>query len=168
MKFKTVLLDVTHKKEVFDCGNAILNTYLYSYAFQDMKRQLSRIYVLPDHQGQIKGFYTLSASSFRFESIPEALRQRLPRYPLPAILIGRLAVDQKLQAQGLGRHLLMDALSRILRANQSIGIYAAVVDAKDLYAKSFYEKYGFIAFNKEPLKLFLPLATIKQATQQKT
>jgi len=163
MKFLTVLLSSDHKRQAFDCGHSILNGYLHFYALQDMKRRVSRAYVSISSENFIKGFYTLSASSFCFEAIPENLRKKLPRYPLPAVLIGRLAVDQKFQKQGMGKHLLMDALYRIVLAEASVGIYAAVVDAKDEHAQAFYEKFGFIPFKEHPLKLFLPLSSIKQA-----
>ena len=163
MKPLTVLLSSEHKRQEFDCGNSVLNGYLRAYALQDMKRRVSRAYVLVSSDNLIQGFYTLSASSFCFESIPETLRKQLPRYPLPAVLIGRLAIDQKFQKQGMGKHLLMDALYRIALAETSIGIYAAVVDAKDEQAQAFYEKFGLVSFKEQPLKLFLPLSTIKQA-----
>ena len=163
MRPSTVLLTSSHDREGFDCGHPLLNGYLHSYALQDMKRRVCRIYVLNSPESTIKGFYTLSATSLCFESIPDDLKKRLPKYPLPAVLIGRLAVDQKFQKQGLGRHLLMDALYRIVLAEESIGIYAAAVDAKDEQARAFYERYGFVSFKDQPLKLFLPLSTAKQA-----
>lgn len=163
MKFLTVPLSSDHKRPQFDCGNQVLNGYLQFYALQDMKRRVSRAYVSVSSENFIKGFYTLSASSFCFESIPESLRKKLPRYPLPAVLIGRLAVNKNFQKQGIGKHLLMDALYRIVLAEAEIGIYAAVVEAKDEQAQAFYERFGFIAFKEHPLKLFLPLSTIKQA-----
>jgi predicted GNAT family N-acyltransferase len=121
------------------------------------------VYVLSNQEKEVIGFYSLSAMSFSFESLPENLQHRLPHYPVPAVLIGRLAVTKSIQNQGFGCRLLMDALTRILLANQSVGIYSALVDAKDNNAKSFYEKYGFIAFKDNPFKLFLPLKTLQDS-----
>jgi len=158
----TVLLNQIHKRKAFTCSNLILDAYLHSYALQDIKRNLCRVYVLETSDGYIKGFYTLSASSFSFESLNEEIQKKLPKYPLPSILLGRLAVDISYQKRGIGEKLLMDALYRVRYAQESVGIYAIVVDAKDEITRRFYEKYGFIPFQEEPLKLFLPISTLKQ------
>ena len=94
--------------------------------------------------------------------MPAVLAKKLPQYPLPAVLLGRLAVDTQFQGQGLGKLLLVDALKRALAASQSIAVHAMVVDAKDAQAKSFYEKFGFIASSDLPLRLFLPLKSVQQ------
>ena len=84
--------------------------------------------------------------------------RKLPRYPsVPAVRMGRLAVDQAFRGQGLGAALLADALTRIVRSE--IAAYALVVDAKDEKAASFYRHHGFLQIATKPLTLFLPLAT---------
>ena len=114
MKYLTSQLKVEHKKEDFDCGNDILNNYLYHQASQDMKRHLSVCFVLPNSENQIIGYYALSSLSIEREMIPEEIKKRIPisYNNLPAILIGRLALDNRYKSQGLGKDLLMDALKR--------------------------------------------------------
>ncbi len=86
--------------------------------------------------------------------------RKLPRYPLvPGTLLGRLAVDQRHQGKGYGRHLLADALYRAMRSE--IASFAVIVDAKDENAKRFYEREGFRAFPDQPMKLFLTMAEIE-------
>jgi predicted GNAT family N-acyltransferase len=109
---------------------------------------------------QIDGFYTVSASSVEFESLPESTRKGVPNYPIPAMLIGKLAVDNAAKGQGLGGELLVDALLRSVKVAQEIGIFVVRVDAIDLQAKEFYLKYEFIPFQDRPLSLFLPIKTI--------
>jgi GNAT superfamily N-acetyltransferase len=86
--------------------------------------------------------------------------KKLPKYPLvPAILLGRLAVDRSRRGKGYGELLLMDALKRCLGA-KDIGWMALIVDAKDEEAVAFYERYHFIRFSPTSNRLFLPRATI--------
>lgn len=88
------------------------------------------------------------------------MRKKLPRYPsVPAVRMGRLAVDQRFKGQGLGGALLADALDRAV--NAEIAAYALLVDAKDEPAACFYRHHGFITLPDSPLALFLPLATVR-------
>jgi|SRR5215471_1982291 len=151
-----------HTTDAFSCGYEALDTYIRRYASQDMKRRVSLVFAAcRKGERSIKGYYTLSASSFRKEGLPAAQAKRLPHYPVPAAIIGRLAVDQSSQGQGLGEHLLMDCLDRILKASELIAVNAVITDAKDEKARAFYEKYGFRPFVDQPLRLFLPIATIQ-------
>ena len=110
---------------------------------------------------RILGYYTLSASVIDVRELPDALAKKLPRYPqLPVTLLGRLAVGLDLKGKGLGQFLLMDALWRSLGASAQIGAMAVVVDAKDSAAEAFYEHYGFIALQRQPARLFLPMKTV--------
>jgi GNAT superfamily N-acetyltransferase len=110
----------------------------------------------------VRGYYSLSAASFQRDSLPAEQAKRLPRYPVPAALLGRLAVDEGMKGKGLGAFLLMDALNRLLLATQTLAIHALAVDAKDEAAAAFYRKYGFIAFPADARRLFLPMATIRK------
>jgi hypothetical protein len=90
----------------------------------------------------------------------------MPRYPnVPAVRMGRLAVDQNFKGQGLGAALLADALRRATTAE--IAAYALVVDAKDLAAAEFYAHHGFIATSGNPLLQYLPLGTVKGLVKQR-
>ncbi|HEY9701561.1 MAG TPA: GNAT family N-acetyltransferase, partial [Allocoleopsis sp.] len=95
-----------------------------------------------------------------YESLPQSYQKGIPTYPIPALLIGKLAVDKSAKGQGLGGELLVDALLRTVKISQEIGIFAVRVDAIDLKAKEFYLKYEFISFQDNPLSLFLPITTI--------
>jgi hypothetical protein len=113
---------------------------------------------------RIAGFYTLASASLLLADLPVATAKKLPRYPsVPAVRMGRLAVDLAFRGQGLGSALLADALDRAARAE--IAAYALVVEAKDDSAAAFYRHHGFIALPDAPMKLFLPPATVNKATQ---
>jgi predicted GNAT family N-acyltransferase len=95
--------------------------------------------------------------------LPDDLARTLPRYPqLPVTLLGRLAVDESTKGQGLGEHLLLDALHRSLAHAEQIAAIAVVVDAKDENAGSFYRHYGFIPLQAQPSRLFVPMRSIAQ------
>ncbi len=150
-----------HDRKGFSCGDAALDEYIRKRASQDVRRRISRVFVaVGDKLDTIAGFYTLSTASIEAELLPDKLRSKLPKYPIPAVLIGRLAVDERYQSKGLGSFLLMDAFNRILMAGESIGIFAVLVEAKHDRATTFYEKYGFQSFRRTPRRMFLPLGTL--------
>jgi predicted GNAT family N-acyltransferase len=156
-------LQKKHNRTKFDCGNEELNQYLRKYAKQNDQKGISKTYVAtkPPSSPTIDGYYTISTSTITFTSLPEDIARKLPNYPIPAILIGRLAVDLNCQGEGLGEELLVNALNRIVQISEEVGIYAVRVDAIDERAKQFYLKYEFISFVDQPLSLFLALKTIR-------
>jgi GNAT superfamily N-acetyltransferase len=155
-------IEKKYKKDFFDCGYPVLNEYLKKYARQNHQKGIAKTFVALQEPDGIKvdGYYTLSASIIEYEFLPEFYKKKLPAYPIPATLIGKLAVDNSVKGKGLGGELLADALYRIVRTSQEIGIFAVRVDAIDLQAKEFYLKHEFIPFQDSQLSLFLPLETI--------
>jgi predicted GNAT family N-acyltransferase len=133
-----------HKRKEFNCGNSELNQYLSRYARQNDTKGINKAFVAIQANTPlvIDGYYTISSSSIDFEELPDFLAKKMPNYPIPAALIGRLAVDISCQRQGLGTELLVNALMRIVKASSEVGIYAVRVDAIDRKAKQFY--LGFI------------------------
>lgn len=160
------LLTRNHEREAFDCGVPALNDYLHRQATQDMRRGVSRVYVAHNRgSSKVLGYYTLSATSFGKKNLPEAEARRLPHYPIPAALLGRLAVNRSCQGQDLGKYLLFDAFHRVLQAAETLAVYALVVDAKNDKARAFYEHYGFQRFPNMRSRLFIPLETLRQAAK---
>jgi GNAT superfamily N-acetyltransferase len=141
----------------FRCGHAALDDYIRRYAGQDVKRGLARVFAAtPDTEPKrLAGYFTLSAASVGANDLPEALRRKLPRYPVPAALLGRLAVDTAFQGNGLGGILLADALLKVARASQVLAMAGMIVDAKDATAAAFYRHYGFVALPGQPERLLL-------------
>jgi len=157
-----------HDRESFSSGVPALDNYLKRQARQDAQKDLAVPYVLrAAHSPTILGFYTLSTAAIEPAALPVDAARRLPRYPtLPAIRIGRLAVDEHYQGQGLGRLLLIHALRQSLIIAQTIGVLAVVVDAKDAGATRFYEKHGFRHFADRDQNLYLLMATVRQLAEQ--
>jgi GNAT superfamily N-acetyltransferase len=152
-----------HDREGFDCGSEALNTFLKSTARQHQDRGISRTFVLVNLESgsptQIIGFFTLSACEGVASDLPEPLAKRFPRN-VPAVLLGRLAVDRRFQGRGFGGALLIEVIRRVAATASQIGIVGLFVDAKDDRAAAFYRKYGFVPLPSNPLRLFLPLPTI--------
>lgn len=155
-------IDKKHQRNSFDCGYPVLDDYLKKYARQNHLKGIAKTFVAISASGglRVNGYYTASASVIEYQSLPDSYGRSLPTYPVPAMLIGKLAVDNLAQGQGLGSELLADALYRAVRAAQEIGIYAVRVDAIDLRAKEFYLKHEFIPFQDNQLSLFLPMETV--------
>lgn len=152
-------LDAVHDRAVFRCGSEPLDRYLREYASQDVRRRVSACFVALADGPRIAAYYTLASASLLLADLPATTVKKLPRYPtVPAVRMGRLAVDQAFQGQGLGGALLADALSRAVQSE--IAAYALVVDAKDESAAAFYRHHGFIVLPDSPKTLFLPLATV--------
>ena len=155
-------IDKKYQRDSFDCGKSVLNDYLKKYARQNHNKGIAKtIVAIPALESlKVDGYYTVSASIIEYESVPESNKGGIPAYPIPAMLIGKLAVDNTVKGQGFSIELLVNALERAARASQEIGIFAVRVDAIDLQAKEFYLKHEFIPFQDKELSLFLPIETI--------
>ncbi|AXC16080.1 Acetyltransferase (plasmid) [Acidisarcina polymorpha] len=157
--FRLEPLSEVQDRSGFACGEEALDRYFQSQVTQDIRRHIANCFVAIDAAtGALAGYYTIAATSIPTPDLPAEVTKRLPRYPsIPAVRIGRLAVDQKHQRRGLGAALLADAAQRTLDAPPAA--YALVVDAKDDNASAFYQHHGFLRFASQPRTLFLPLAT---------
>jgi GNAT superfamily N-acetyltransferase len=156
-------LNKDHDRAGFHCNVDTLDHYIHKQAGQDIKRRISRIFVAeqPGNSKEILGYYSLSTLSVQLSDLPENLAKKLPRQPIPAALIGRLAVSKHAQGHGIGRMLLIDAIQRTLSVSDQIAIYAMIVDAVNDNARGFYEKYGFTCLKDSSKRLFLPLKSFR-------
>jgi predicted N-acetyltransferase YhbS len=140
---------------------AALDLYIQRQARQDVERNLAAVFILTSDGTAIAGYYTLSAHSISAADLPERLSKKLPRFPLPVTLLGRMAVCQRLQGQRLGEFLLMHGLERAWLASQQVASWAVIVDAK-VGARNFYRKHDFMPLPSRPERLFLPMTTIEK------
>lgn len=158
-------IEESHQREEFDCGEEALNNYLQRYARQNHERNIARTFVAVDETDRVLGYYSLASASIEFASLPAEVARRVPRYPVPAVRIARLAVDRSMHGKGLGGALLADALRRILTASSEVAVKVVLVDAKNDSAVAFYRHYGFMELNDSPMTLFLPIETIIDAAK---
>ena len=167
--YKVELLSRAHHRESFDCGREPLNAYLRQTARQHTERGISRTFVLVEETASepkaILGFFMLNICQMKAEQLPPALARKLPR-DVSGIKLGRLAVSKDRHRQGLGKLLLVAAMKKVIEVFESAGGIGLFVDAKDEAAKTYYERFDFVPLSDNPLQLFLPLQTVREALER--
>jgi ribosomal protein S18 acetylase RimI-like enzyme len=165
--FRLELLGEEHERASFNCGEEPLDRYFWTQVTQDIRRRVANCFVAVEAAtGYVAAYYALSATSVPLADLPPEDAKRLPRYPtMPAVRIGRLAVDRRFQRRGLGEAMLADATARAVKAD--VAAFMLVVDAKNDKAVAFYRRYDFHEIANQRRKLFLPLATAQKALLKK-
>jgi len=166
--YSTVRVEPADTSSGFRCGKHPLDDYFKRHALKNDEANIGRTYVLRGEQTdpvRVLGFYTLSMAQVVADQVAAHLPGKAPRYPLPAALIGRLAVDERVHGRRLGEKLLLDALQRIADAADILGCVGAIVDAKDEDAERFYQKYDITTVYAEtwPRRMFLPIGILKDS-----
>lgn len=162
-RFPIAPLGADNDRESFRCGEEALDRYFRTQVTQDIRRRVANCFVaVEEATGLTAGYYTICAASIRIDELPLDEAKRLPRYPtIPAVRIGRLAVDTHFQGCGLGGALLADAAAKVMHVPPAV--YALVVDAKDDQAVAFYQRFLFRPIVGNSRTLFLPMATAAKA-----
>jgi len=149
-----------HRVSAFDCGNSNLNRFLKKYAYINQLSANSTTYIT-SHEGNVVGYYTITLASISHKSAPDKVKSGQPRYPIPAMLLARLAVDSVYQGKGLGKALLKDAMLRALMVADIAGCQAFLVHAKDEHAKRWYMQFGMEESPTDPLHLLLSIKDLR-------
>lgn len=136
--------------EEFDCGIDALNVFIIKNALNYQKAFASKTYILKSNKN-ICGFYSISATVIEQNQVDI----RWPKHPLPAVLLGRLAVDKHYQGKGLGAILFADACKKTISIAETIGCVGLITDAKDQNAIKFYTKLGMSPFKNKSNTLFI-------------
>ena len=149
----------------FDCGDRSLNDYLRSYALKGDIGSVCRVFVAHDpaaNPGKVLGYYAASFAQIVFEDVETNFEDSVPRSPVPAMRIEKLARSADADGQGIGARLLKDALLRAVGANREMAVECVVVDAPRDETAAFYRRYGFSPFMEEPRSLALAMGTVLQ------
>lgn len=156
-----------HDRKSFDCGDADPNDFLQRYARQSHDQGGSKTFLaIDDADGKtVLGFYSLAPTSIRPEIVPDDVKRGLARHEVPGFRLTRLAVDKRLQGQGMGGQLLLAAGKRCLRVTAEVGGVMMAIDAKNDRVAGWYKTYGALPLLDTPLSLVIPLATIAAALQ---
>ena len=160
-----VLLAADHDLDTFDSGEPPLDDWLRKRGRGNHAEGGSRVYVTCDSDGggkRVAGYYALASGSISSELAPGSFRRNMPN-PVPAVILGRLAVDKIWQGKGVGRSLMQDAALRVLQAADTIGIRGMVVHALSESARAFYLKLGFKESAGQPLTLTITLKELQAA-----
>lgn len=147
-------LESRHELDEFDCGVDSLNDYLKRRAASDQSSEKSRTYVVC-RGNTVVGYFTLSAASIEAQDATIRAAKGQGAQPVPAVLIGRLAVDLTERGRGVGEELLLEALMKAAHAADTIGARVVLVHALDQCARDFYARYGFEPSPTDPLHLMM-------------
>ncbi|WP_233259389.1 GNAT family N-acetyltransferase [Ramlibacter sp. WS9] len=131
----------------FDCGKPSLNEWLARHARQASASGSARAFAVVDDANDartVAGYYSLAVGQVDSLEVPERVRKGMGQYPIPVVLLARLAVDQRYHGQGVGQGLLRDAITRALTISEQAGVRAMMTHPLDAEAISFYLKFGFI------------------------
>lgn len=151
-----VPLASSHRLDDFDCGEAQLDDWLRQRALVNQLGGASRTFVVADADNIVRGYYALAAGAISHELALGRIKRNMPD-PVPAIVLGRLAVDRPAHGLGLGGDLLMDAVRRIEGISRQAGVRTILVHALHEQAQRFYEHHGFECSPIQPLLLMLRL-----------
>ncbi len=153
-----------HVLEGFDCGRASLNLWLTRYARQAGTAGSARTYVIVDpKQGRVVGYNALTAAGIEREAATARVIKGMPQYPIPVVLLARLAVDLSVARRGLGAWLLRDAMLRTLTASETVGVRAMLVHAIDDEARGFYLRHGLEPSPTDSMHLMVLIKDIAKA-----
>ncbi|WP_026871940.1 GNAT family N-acetyltransferase [Inquilinus limosus] len=148
-----------HDVEAFGSGVESLDDWLKRRALKNQATGASRTFVACDDR-RVLVYYALASSAITIDAALGRFRRNMPD-PIPVVVLGRLAVDQSQQGQGLGRALMRDAGLRVIQAADTIGIRGMIVHALSAEAKVFYERIGFEPSPLDPMTLMVTLADLK-------
>ena len=162
-EFDLELLSDDHDRKGFRCGSESLDRYLRETAKGHLTKGVSITRVMVeriDHNPKpILGYFTLTSTLAKAANWPGAAKG-LPTMPLPIVLLGRLAVAENWQGQGVARLLLAAAREIAASSMRGVGGVGLAVDPADEELVAFYAKYGFIRVEDQSLRMFLPLASL--------
>jgi len=149
-----------HRLESFDCGKPALNDWLLRHARQARGSGSAKTFVVAEEDGRVAGYFSLTVGQVDTLEAPERIRKGMGQYPLPVVILARLAVSVADQGRGIGFGLLQDAIRRTMLIAEQAGIRAMLTHPIDEDAAKFYTRFGFIA---SPLREQQSLLLLKDA-----
>lgn len=152
-------LDVGHALERFDCGKPALDDWLHRHARQAQSSGSARTFVVADDD-RVVGYYSLTVGQVDVLDAPQRVRQGMGQYPVPVVILARMAVALADQGRGIGAGMLQDAIRRALAISQQAGIRALLTHPLDNETAGFYQRFGFVP---SPLRAQQWLLLLKDA-----
>ena len=158
-----------HDRTAFSCGVEQVDNFFKRTANKLVRADNLRVFVMASSGGEVIGFYALNAHAVDYTDLPARFARSRPGHgQIPAAYISMIGVDTRFAGRGYGGDLLVDALKRIAKAAETVGIAVVMLDvldcgSPDLVAKrlKLYTGYGFAPLPSKPLRLFMPLATVR-------
>jgi len=153
--FRLEALRRDHPRKSFRCGEAPVDDWLATKAWQSQRKRLSATKVLLDRAGAIAGYYTLATGQIDFSELPLEVSRDLPQRLLPVAVLAWLGVSRHHQGQGLGTLLLAQSLRDCFEAGQTFAFIAVLLDCVSDAAKAFYQQWDFAELPGHPYRLYL-------------
>jgi len=161
-----------HDRTAFSCGIPQVDNYFQKTANKLAKADNIRLFVMVAADGQVMGFYSINAHAVDFSDLPQKYARNRPAHGhIPAAYISMIGRDRKFSGQVYGSVLLADALKRIARAAEVLGIAVVMLDVLNCgdperlkCRMAIYSGFGFISLPSNQLRMFLPMATVRALT----
>ena len=151
-----------HRLDGFDCGKPALNDWLLRHARQAQTSGSARTFVVVEDDQRVAGYFSLTVGQVDTLEAPERMRQGMGQYPLPVVILARMAVSARDQRRGIGLGMLQDAITRTLLIAEQAGIRAMLTHPIDEEAARFYTRFGFVASPLREKQLLLLLKDAKK------
>lgn len=152
-------LTAAHDVSDFSCGKPTLDRWLKTRALSNQAKGFTAVLVVHE-AGRVVGYYGLAPTAVMPSRLPRAIRTGQPPDPVPCLLLGQLAIDERWAGLGIGTGLVKHALQRCVQAAGLIGGRALMVQAVDQEAAGFWLRRGFQPTQDDPLVLFRSIAAI--------
>lgn len=152
---RLAVLTSAQRRRDFDCGDALVNNWLWANALQSQKKHLSTTKVIVDPAEQIVAFYSLAVGQIDFGDLPREISRKLPRRALPVAILAWLGVNVAHQGCGLAKRLVAQALRDCHDAGQTFAFIGVILDCISNVAKSFYQQWDFAELPGNPHRLIL-------------
>lgn len=158
-----------HDRTAFSCGIDQVDNFFRRTARKLSRADNLRVWVMTDSGGVLIGFYAVNAHSVDYQDLPARYARTRPGHgQIPAAYISMIGVDQTVQGKGYGGDLLVDCLRRLAQASEALGLAVVMLDVLDCgdartveRRLALYKSYGFEPLPSHPLRLFLPMATVR-------
>jgi len=158
-------LAAQHRLEGFDCGKPALNDWLVRHARQAQGSGSAKTFVVTEDDDRVAGYFSLTVGQVDTLDAPERIRRGMGRYPVPVVILARLAVSREYQGRGIGVGMLQDAVRRTLAIAEQAGVRAMLVHPIDEDAARFYTRFGFIASPLREQQLLMVLKDAKKVVR---
>jgi GNAT superfamily N-acetyltransferase len=136
-------LNKQHHLEAFDSNKPALDNWLRKHARQAQSSGSAKTFVVCDEDKEVIGYFSLTVGQVDTFDVPDRVSKGMGQYPIPVVILARLAVSQRYQGKGIGRGLLQDAIRRTLLIAEQAGILAILTHPIDHSAAIFYQQFGF-------------------------
>lgn len=163
-----------HDRTAFSCGIDQVDNFFKKTANKLSKADNLRVWMMTDPKGALIGFYATNAHSVAYQNLPTKYARTRPGHgQIPAAYISMIGVDNGFQGKGYGGDLLVDCLRRLAQASEALGIAVLLLDVLDCGSPdqverrlALYKGYGFEPLSTQPLRLFLPMATVRAILEE--